>query len=270
MTVRPSDLPDFQSPPVSEVVLGAQFRTPTGYTQIRAGEVWNLFRSEYPKVEEHPPIAPAFETFGPSSRVVQIPFNLVTGATHDRFWFVSEAGTELIQFQSDKLLHNWRKMGVPENAYPRFENMIAKFENELRELDRYVDTLSPQRLEINQCEITYINLIRTREIKGSKPSSWLKGLELPTGGPEDFSYAFRRVITDDGGKPTGRLTCEIASGLDDDMEPVIRLAITVRGAPSGPTIDDTVSYLSEGRSLIVHAFAEITTEAAHRHWRRTT
>lgn len=269
MTNRPAHLPDFENPPVSEVVVGVQFRTPVGYTQIRAGEVWNLYRENYPKVEEHPALAPSFETFGPASRAPQVPFNLITGASHDRFWFVSDQGTELIQFQCDKLIHNWRKMDMPENAYPRFGHMIAKFEAELRKFESYTETLTPQSLEINQCEISYINTIRMSEIEGSRPSTWLRGLDLPKGGPEDFSYAFRRVIEDEGGKPTGRLTCEVLSGQTAEMEPVMRLTLTVRGAPKTPNIDDSVSYLNEGRILIVLAFAEITTDAAHRHWRRT-
>jgi uncharacterized protein (TIGR04255 family) len=267
MTGRPAHLPDYKNPPVSEVMLGVQFRPPTGYTQIRAGEVWNLFRAEYPKVEEHPPITPTFETFGPR-QVVQVPFSLMTGASHDRFWFISEAETELIQFQEDRMLHNWRQMGVAENAYPRFEAMMAKFEDELRTFSTFVGGLAPQELEINQCEVTYINVIALHVIEGSRPGTWIKGFDLPVGAPEDFSYTFRRIIQSEGGQPSGRLICEILSGRTSEQEPVIRMTITVRGAPSSSRIEDALTYLKEGRDLIVLAFTEFTTDFAHRQWER--
>ena len=268
MTGRPAHLPEFKNPPVTEVALGVQFRPPTGYQQILAGEVWDLFRSDYPKVEEHPPLAPAFETFGPS-RPPQPQFNFVTGATHDRFWFISEHGTELIQFQQDRLLHNWRKMGMAENEYPRFESMVAKFEGELRKLEEYVGRLAPQELEINQCEITYINVIPLKQIEGSRPSTWIRGLDFPPGGPDDFSYVFGRPIMKSEGQPTGRLNCETISGQTAELEPVVRLTLTVRGAPASSKIEDAITYLKEGRDLIVLAFAELTTETAHAHWGRT-
>lgn len=267
MTRRPPHLPEFRNPPVSEVVLGVQFRKPTGYQQIRAGEVWSLYRDQYPNVEEHPPIAPQFETFGPT-RSSQLAFNLISGASHDRFWFVSEAGTELIQFQEDRLLHNWRKMDSEENVYPRFESMLPKFDDELRRLDNYMAALSPQALDINQCEVTYINAMQLADIPSSRPATWLKGFDLPNGGPDDFSYLFKHEIRDDEGRPTGRLTCEAISGLTPELEPVIRLTLTVRGTPASPSIKDAIAYLKQGRDAIVLAFADITSDAAQKHWER--
>ena len=186
MPGRPPHLPEFLNPPVSEVAIGVQFRPPLGYQQIRAGEVWNLYRSDYPNAEEQSPLPPAFETFGPPRSQSQPPINFVSGATHDRFWFISESGAELIQFQDDRLMHNWREMGLPDNPYPRFEQMIAKFEAELTELGRYIKGLAPQDLQINQCEVTYINTIKVDELPDSRPSTWLRGLEMPTGAVEDF------------------------------------------------------------------------------------
>ena len=267
MTGRPAHLPDFKNPPVTEVALGVQFSPPVGYQQIRAGEVWDLFRADYPNVEEHPPLQPAFETFGPS-RAPQQPFNFVTGASHDRFWFISESGTELIQFQEDRLHHNWRKLGLEENVYPRFEYMIRKFEAELKAFEKYIASLAPQKLEINQCEITYINIISLKEIAEPSPSTWLRNFQFPAGAPDDFQFVFRRTIQNRDEHPTGRLICEAVSGQTSELEPVIRLTITVRGAPASPKIRDAITYLKEGRDLIVLAFAELTTDVAHSHWGR--
>ncbi|MDE2074857.1 MAG: TIGR04255 family protein, partial [Alphaproteobacteria bacterium] len=144
MEMRPSHLPDYKAPPLNEVVLGVQFNQPVGYQQIRAGEVWSLYKSNYPVVEEQPPLAPSFEMFGGRPTNV-LQFQFATGATHDRFWFLSESRDELIQFQADRLLHNWRKVGDGTNPYPRFERMIDKFRAELRTLETYLATLAPQK-----------------------------------------------------------------------------------------------------------------------------
>ena len=88
-----------------------------GYQQIRAGEVWALFRKDYPRVEELAPLQPMFETFG-LPQGGQIGFGITMGAPRNRFWFISSSGDELIQFQQDRLLHNWRKIGDQNKRIP--------------------------------------------------------------------------------------------------------------------------------------------------------
>ncbi len=78
---------------------------------------------------------------------------------HDRFRFLSAKKDELIQFQADRLLHNWRKVGDGSNTYPRFEKMIESFETELQAFESYISSLASQKLTINQCEVSYINHI---------------------------------------------------------------------------------------------------------------
>jgi uncharacterized protein (TIGR04255 family) len=265
-TQRPEHLPDFQNPPINEVVLGVQYSSPQGYQQIYAGEVWKLFRSGFPKIEEQPPLAPAFETFGlPTQGRQQI--GLITGATHDRFWFLRPDGDELIQFQQDRLLHNWRKVGDQANEYPRFESMVARFQSELEQLQSYMNGLSPQTLAINQCEVSYINHI-SADSEDLIASDWLRFLSFGKKEPDDFSTAFREVIRDDEGKPFARLICEAALGLKADRRRVISLTLTVRGAPKGQDIESSLEFLAIGRSLIVRKFAECTTEVAHKKWGR--
>ena len=86
---RPSHLPDYRKPPLNEFVLGVQFATPPGYQQIYAGEVWKLFSEKYPVVQEQPPLPPTFETFG-IHQGNMVNFGFVSGATHDRFWFLTK------------------------------------------------------------------------------------------------------------------------------------------------------------------------------------
>lgn len=266
---RPEHLPDFKKPPLNEVVVGVQFSNPQGYQQIHAGEVWNLFRKNYPNVQELQSLPPSFETFGlPHQQSMMHQISFATGGTHDRFWFLRPDGAELIQFQQDRLLHNWRKVGDGTNVYPRFESMIQKFKEELTKLQGYAASLMPQALLINQCEITYINHIKFSEGDSKAFSDWLRFLNFEKKQPDDFSMAFREVIRDDVGKPQGRFMCDASLGYLPDGQEIISLSLTVKGAPPGTDIDSALNFLSMGRDVIVRKFAELTTDQAHQKWER--
>jgi uncharacterized protein (TIGR04255 family) len=266
---RPVTLPEYSNPPLNEVVLGVQFSTPRGYQQILAYEVWQLYRDQFPTVEEQPPLVPTFETFGLPSGP-QFSFNMTTGAQHDRYWFLSPDKDELIQFQDDRLLHNWRKVGDMSNEYPRFEKMVVRFEHELRTLDKYVSTLASQTLSITQCEISYINHVYLDGPERSLDvSDVFRFAQISGEKPEDFAANFRRTISDASGAPIGRLHSEVQTGVSNlNGRRVFVFTLTARGAPSQPTISGALDFLKVGREMVVNAFTDLTTDSAHDIWGR--
>lgn len=267
-TSRPHNLPDFLAPPLNEVVLGVQFSRPKGYQQIRAGEVWNLYRNQYPEVQELPALPPVFEIFGLPHSGPPPAISIVSGARHGRFWFLRPDGAELIQFQEDRLLHNWRKVGGETNPYPRFESMIGRFKEELEQLQAYMSLLTPQSLSINQCEISYINHIGADSERQLRTSEWIRFLSFGDNDPDDLNLTFRDVICGEDQRPEGRLICEIATGRKAGDQQIIVLTLTVRGTPKSMDIPAALDFISRGRTLIVNRFADITTESAHRAWKR--
>lgn len=265
--MRPADLPDFGKPPINEAVLGVQFSSPLGYTQIRAGEVWDLFKSNYPQHEEHMPLAPVFETFGVHSAPPVNQFEFFNGPLHDRYWFLSQDRDELIQFQQDRLLHNWRKVGDGSNGYPRFDTMIEKFTGELRRFEAYIAQLAPQALQINQCEISYINHIAPTD-KLPKASDWLRFLQLNGNDVYGLNMSFRETISKGEEVPLARLICEVGEAIYPDGRRLIALTFTVRGAPRNSTVQSAAEFLEDGRNIIVRKFTELTTASAHKEWER--
>lgn len=262
-------MPDFKNPPLNEVVLGIQFSQPKGYQQIFAGKVWELFREDYPKVEEQIPLPPSFEVFGLPSQgsLINLP-NFGSGSSlHNRYWFLTPKGEELIQFQQNRFLHNWLKVGDRSNEYPRFESMIERFEGELDKFQSYVNSLETQELLINQCEISYINHI-TDDDGITDLSDWLNFISDERMMLDDFSLRFSEVLKDDAQKPTGRLICEASLGITSETKLMIVLTFTVRGAPDNTNINSALEFMKKGRDLIVFRFSELTTEAAHQHWGR--
>jgi uncharacterized protein (TIGR04255 family) len=251
------------------MVVGVQFAPAKGYSQVRAWEVWQLFRQDFPVVEERDALLPAFETFGSaSSGEIFGGLNFVTGPLHNRFWFLKQSGDELIQFQQDRLLHNWRKVGDHSNEYPRFEKLAERFANELKQLEGYISGLSSQVLNINQCEISYINNIFSENDAPPRPIDWLRYASFDGQEPENFTVAFREIIKGEDHRPVGRFTCECASGISPLGKPMLVLALTVRGAPSDGSLDAALKFIQLGRDLIVQKFAELTTTKAHAAWRR--
>ncbi len=269
-STRPGHLPDFTAPPLNEVVLGVQFDPPRGYQQIRAYEVWQLFRDRFPNVEEQAPLAPSFEMFGLPARP-QFGIEMLTGAPQLRFWFLSKQKDELIQFQSDRLLHNWRKVGDMTNDYPRFERMVEKFETELNELFPVLNSPSATSHNITQCEISYINHIFVEPDLGIvKAADVFRFMQLPGDELEGFSVAIARTISDTDQTPIGRLHIEGHSAIHNATgKRMFVLTITARGLPSEPTVEGAIEFLKLGREMVLNTFAEITTDLAHSVWGRT-
>lgn len=268
--VRPDYLPDFKNPPLNEVVLGIQFSQPKAYQQIFALKVWELFMDDYPKVQEQPPLQPNFEVFGlPSQGTVISHLNFgIDGLLHNRYWFLTKNGDELIQFQQDRLLHNWRKIGNQTNQYPRFESMIERFESEINKFQKYINSFEVQEeLQINQCEISYINHITdTDGIKNF--SDWLNFISDEKITLEGFNLRFNEVIKNKNDKPMGRLICEVTLGLTQEGKWMILFTLTVRGAPEASDVNSALDFLKTGRDLIVCRFSELTTGKAHKKWDR--
>jgi uncharacterized protein (TIGR04255 family) len=265
---RPVDLPDFATPPLNEVVMGVQFTPAIRYQQVRVSEVWSLFREDFPSVQELIMLPPTFETFGlPPVRKERAHIDLSSIPGHSRYWFVSTSGEQLLQFQQDRLLHNWRKVGDKTNEYPRFETLIEKFESELRTLETYFISLAPQSLKINQCEISYVNHIDIENFEGfASVQDWLSFVRFDKLRPDDFAMTFRRIISNSEGKPLGRFFCDAVAAFTEKNEKVVQLTLTFRGAPAGVDINAAINFLKGGRELIVRSFKEITTDTAHQKW----
>jgi uncharacterized protein (TIGR04255 family) len=167
---RPDSLPDFTNPPIVEVALSVQFAPPPGYHEVYAREVWAIFEKSYPDLEEKPPLQPSFEVFGgPEMPRLQVNFGISSRPIRNRHWFLAQDKKELIQFQPDKFIHNWRKVSNENNEYPRFEYIVEKFADELTRLDRYFQDKGWGPIVPNQCEVVYLmSWLRTYETRGQR------------------------------------------------------------------------------------------------------
>ncbi len=273
-------LPKYDNPPVVEVALSVQFEKLSALRTPQLGLLWSSFREQFPKIEEHQPIEAAFERF--DNRMVQkagIRLEHMEKPPVPRIWFIKEDGTELIQIQQDRFVHNWRKVGK-DDKYPHYEEKIRSAF--IKNLNKFKDFLTEQNigdLIPNQCEVTYVNHI----ILGEDWSSYGKIGNVLTiinpvysdnflSEPEDARLALKYVMPDlsnPEGPPLGRLhiSCEPAF-LPKEDQPIFQLKLTARGKPIGEGLDGAIKFMDIGREWVVRGFTSITTELTHKIWRK--
>jgi uncharacterized protein (TIGR04255 family) len=276
MTRRPADLPDFRAPPVTEVVLGVQFNTLDRFLSPHLGLVWDRFRSQFPLVEEQPPLAPVFETFGPYPQFMPtIGIQIGAGAPMPRVFFINPDRTQLLQIQRDRFLHNWRKVGEGD-SYPRFERMLANFRTGLQALVEVITEAGLGAVVPNQCEVSYINQICVPEggdvfgvIESLFNQQAAQFALNDLGRPEDLRFLLRYVIRDSSDVPTGRLIVVAEPALRPDGAAVIQLTLTARGKPVSADLEGAMDFLERGRIHVVRTFTELTSDTMHRSWERT-
>ena len=281
LATRPIDLPEFEEPPVVEVVLSLQFSELRKCRSLQAGLLWGRYRdSGFKEFSEHPPLEPRFETFGPEEEIRQPSLKIVLAKEVQpfRIWFIKEGGGELIQLQADRFVHNWRKTGESQN-YPRYERIKERFFEEINELQTFFDEEGIGRIQPNQCEVTYVNLISFDGDVWTNPEAALKVLSevrfnpddsnarLPT--LEDARYSARFVLADGQNKPIGRLIVSAQPAISIDGSRSLRLELTARGAPFSPDLDGASQFFDFGREAVVRGFTALTTAQMHKIWRRT-
>lgn len=270
------NLPDFERPPLAEVALSVQFEPLEQLRTPQIGLLWNEFRQRFPKTEEHAPLDSEFERFGiPRVTLPQVRMQMLETLPVPRVWFLNDVGTELIQVQQDRFVHNWRKVGEGD-AYPRYERLRQTFQTELSAFQTLVAREECGALVPNQCEVTYVNHIVAGEgwTTHSQLSQVLTVFQTNysddrLGEPEDARLAMRYVLRDDDQKPIGRLHAAVQPVFRrEDHQPMFVLTLTARFRPSGERIEDVLCYLDRGREVIVRAFASMTTPQMHQVWGR--
>ncbi len=261
---------DFERPPVTETILGVQFAPLEGFTLPYVGLLWSAFRSRYPNQEVKPPLTPVVEDFGPP-RPASIGIQL-SQEPDARFWFIDETTTQLIQVQRDRFIRNWRKAPPPHDAYPRYDELRPRFEEDWQTFLSFLRREQLGTPAVNQCEVTYINHIelgRGWESMG-QAHKVLRFLQHPSGqeflpAPEALVANVRYLM------PERRGRLHIASQpavRRDDGKQVMQVTLTARGKPASSELRDIVQWFDLGHEWIVRGFVDVTTPAMHELWGR--
>jgi len=263
----PKPLPEFDRPPLDEVVLGVQFEPLEKFRSGHLGLYWSRVKSRYPTTDDQPPLLhikekPEVEPQQPPTVMLQLP-------SIPRCWFVDESKTLLIQLQQDRFIRNWRQVEGDE-AYPRFPRLAQDFR---REWEVFLAFLSDENLgeaKVNQCELTYVNNVE-------RGSGWNELSDLPKvfsllrapkeGGflppPELMSWELRYKLPDGRGRLRAQMTPVFRAR---DMKMALQLNLTVRGAPAGASPEQVFAWFDLAHEWAVRGFCELTEPSMRQLW----
>ena len=266
--MRTSDLPSFEAPPVSETLLGVEFAPLARWRIPHFGLFWHLIRDEYPRCDVKPSLAPQDEVFGeqsvpPLARRIQLEF---LQQPEVRCWFQDSGESRLLQVQSDRFIHNWRKQPSLD-VYPRYGQVRSRFETEWM---RFQEFLAAEKLgpaTVAQCEVTYVNHFeRGREWASlsdlSKVVTFWNGTSATHPDPESVETVMSFV------RGSTRLRVQLQHAMRRDLAEIVSFSLSARGRPGGGQPKHILQWMDEARSWIVNSFAELTTPAMHQLWKR--
>jgi uncharacterized protein (TIGR04255 family) len=285
MAGKSEQLPKFDRPPVVEVALVVQFPSIKGFTAAHLGLIWQHFRERFPKVEQHAPINNRVERTG--IRPIQTARLAFTAGEElvPRIWMVTQDQSQLIQIQSDRFVRNWRRYHDRSLDYPTFADQIRPaFVREFDEFRMLVTKLGLGDLNVDQCEVTYVNQVRKNEVWSDHSqldrvfvgwSSKLPRLEDQLA--ESIACRANYQIIDQD-KFVGRLFIEIDSQFvaektngspQTDFLPIFNMNLVARGQPIGEGNEGVMQFIDLGHEVIVRSFAKVTTKEMHATWGRT-
>ena len=253
-----------------------QFDALEGLKTPLIGVLWERFRKYLPEIEEHPPLPQVIEQFDapvpPRIEVV-----VEEKPPVPRVWFLTQGKTELIQVQQDRFIHNWRKV-TGQEEYPRYQIIREGFKKEVAELIEFLREEKVGPMNINQCEVTYVNQIEPRnqwQRHGDVSVVLRNWADLSAGAflpqAEDVGLRARYVVPDDSGKPVGRLHVLFQPAWKKvDNSPLFTMNLTARGKPLSDNLEGAFAFFDLGHRWIVRGFADLATEVMqYKAWERT-
>jgi uncharacterized protein (TIGR04255 family) len=264
---------DFDDPPVSEVAFAVLFDGPVVDEVGILSEFWPAIKADYPRHERHPPLLPVSENFDVAPPTLQIRLQGINALLPQRYWFLSDDGTLLVQVQPDRFVFNWRQVSGDEE-YPRYETLLPKF---LALLTTFLGTNAVQAAgpTVAWVELQYTNPVSVNGTSGSTHGQLARILNFLVPDPErevlpeveDTQLQQRFRISGDDGQPRGRLYLTAAPAIRPEKQLAYIVTLLARGRPGqGDPIDGVRDFLGIAHDLIVRGFKDVTTPEMHKLW----
>jgi uncharacterized protein (TIGR04255 family) len=253
-------LPQYDSPPVNETVLGIEFKPLNAWGLPHFGLFWTKIREKYPKFSVQPPLPE--ESSGGGFRLSFGPMPQV------RCWFHDDKDHWLIQVQNSRFISNWRKRD--DSPYPSYTLFRDRFVEQYMLFQSFLAEEELGETAFFQAEVSYINLIDIegdfRRLPEIFPvfSEFKEGtcLPLPQGGGTNFVYP----MPDE----KGRLHVGIQSVLNHEaVKEVVQLSVTGKTLIASNDLDSALASLDNSHEWVVRGFTDFTTPAMHEAWGRT-
>jgi uncharacterized protein (TIGR04255 family) len=252
--------PDYERPPVIEVVCGIQFEPIPNFHATTFGLFWQTIRDEYIQAQEMPPLPKVIEQFPPVANISQPRLEILGTPPLPRIFFVNKIPSWLIQLQRDRFLHNWRKE-KDQDVYPRYPVVLDKFWKAWEKFSKFCEDENLGEPSVNQLEITYINHIPVDQGwktlgdlgKVFPDVSWrCEERFLPF--PESIGLRLSFILPESQGRLHVSLKHAIRVA---DSQPVLLCELTARGMSASKNSSAIRAWFDLGREWIVRGFADL-------------
>lgn len=264
------DLPKFDSPPVIETVLSAQFSPLSKLTDAHVGWYWKQYLDEmWDQVVRVPRIDDRFEKFGDERQWIERGLKFEEVGPSDRTQLIRSDGSRMIQIQNTRFIYNWRKQNSAE--YPSYDKLLPEFKESFLGFEKFSYDAFGQAIELNQWEVTYVNHLPKGDLWGTAsdmqkifPAFGVLANQIDGQIFDTFNGTWQLTIDEN----KGRIYIDIKHariGSSEGQE-IIRLAITARG-PINDEVDIYTGF-DVGHKAIVCTFADITSPDYHKIWKR--
>jgi uncharacterized protein (TIGR04255 family) len=264
-----ASLPKYDAPPVVETVLSVQFDRLPAFSSAHAGWFWkSALDPSWTKVTEVQRLDDEFERFGQERVWKQRAFQVTAvGKEPQRLQIVRSDEQRMIQVQDSRFIQNWRKK---DEGYPSYGTLVPEFRKHFTSFASFIEKAALSPIVPNQWEVIYVNLIHRGDMWDS-PRDW-RGIfpwfALPlhvetfdTFGSGEWQFVI--------GDKVARLYVNLGHvKLGGSEDQAIRLQLLARGPVANGSIDGVYAGFDLGHEAIVTAFTAMTSDHAHKRWKR--
>jgi uncharacterized protein (TIGR04255 family) len=253
-----AQLPEFENPPVLEVVAGVQFERLRAFQTGHFGRFWESVADRFPTCQDAPPLPDISEPF--SVEVLVLP-------PLRRMMLVSADNHFVLQLQDSRFHVNWRKT-KESDEYPRFRSIFETFTQIWEHFSKFVPNAGLGQVNPTAFELTYVNHIDATAsefaislAKRVKMYRWdeVRPEFLPQ--PTSVSAVWQFALPDSKGNLNANL-----SHARREKQDIVVLNMTCNGQASATY--SMIDWFETAHEWIVRGFTDLTTEEAHRLWGR--
>ena len=269
-------LPDYESPPIVETILGVQFDPIERCSGPILGLFWSTIRHDWPNASEAPYLESKFERFGTHHSWSDLRFQLKEGHPPLRLQLRKDSADWMLQVQNSRLHINWIGYEVATNpSYPRYAAVREQFAAAWRQFCEFAAGEDLGNISPNQWEVTYINHIPIGTV-WQKPSDWsfmqllgdasvLDGLARF----EAFQGGWRFALPNEAGRLhiTWKSARRRHPEVPDSEQDIVILEQTARGPlADGSDSNEVLRGLDAGREVIVKSFKQLMDANSNHFW----
>jgi len=253
-------------PPVVETVMGVQFEElPLHLTHY--GLFWSAIQNEFPTVEERPKLQSRVEVKADFPNALWLA-SKTSEIDVPRIWFAgarTDAGQQIVQLQSNKLLQNWRTARDGAD-YPSFISNRRDFKNSLDLFVTFVTEREIGWFAAEQCELTYVNHIPyTGEVWSAACETFDIFSPKLVSDLESERFSFNQTYWSEQLKGRVHIVVQPARH-KGKIRKVLDFRLTARGAPGTKDVAGVLAWLDEAHKNLLSLFVRLTRDDNRQKW----